>query len=323
MIMHRNFLLFAVLAWPGALPSLASEAYPEKPIRLVVPLGAGGANDTVARLLAQKMSEGLGKAVVVENRPGGATNIGTEHVVRSTPDGYTLLFTNSSSVANVTLYPKLPFKFQKDIAPITLVGTTPMMLVVHPSLSVNSVKDLIALAKRKPGELTYASAGIAGPTHLAGALFESMANVVLLHVPYKGGGQAIANVIAGQISMSFSGPVTALQHVKAGRVRPLGVSSAKRLSIAPEVPTIAEAGVPGYELVGWFGLFAPAGTPQDIITRLNAEATKALMQPDVRNRLTSLGTEVIGSSPEELAEFVGRDIDRHARIIKSASIKPE
>ncbi len=300
----------------------AAETYPEKSVRIIVPLGAGGANDTVARLLAQHLTESFGRPFVVDNRAGGATNIGTEIVARAAPDGYTLLVTNSSSTANVTLYPGLPFNFRRDIAPISLIGTTPMMLVVHPSVPVKSVRDLIALARQQRG-LTYASAGIAGPTHMAGALFESMAGIKLIHVPYKGGGQAITDVIAGQVTMSFSGPLTALPHVKAGKLRALGVSSAKRLSSIPDVPAIAEAGVPRYELVGWFGFFAPAGTPQNIIARVNAETVKTLAHPEVRNRLASSGTEVEGSTPQGLADFIARDIDMYAKLIKGAGIKPE
>ncbi len=297
--------------------------YPNKPVRMVVPLGSGGANDTVARLLAQGLGEAFGRPVIVDNRPGGATNIGTELVVRAAPDGYTLLMTNSSSVANVTLHPNLPFDFRKDIAPVMLIGTTPMILVVHPSVPAKSVRELIALAKKRRGELTYGSAGIAGPTHLAGALFDSMTSVALIHVPYKSGGQAMTEVVAGQITMSFSGPLTALPQVHAGRIRALGVSSIKRLATAPDIPTIAEAGVPGYELVGWFGLFVPAATPRPIIARLNAEAVKVLNQPEVKKRLTSSGTEVVGSSPQEMEEFVARDIALNAKIINGAGIKPE
>lgn len=312
-------ILNAVATCP--LHAATAGAYPERPVRIVVPLAAGGANDTVARIVAQKLTDALGRPVVVDNRPGGATNIGTEIVAQSRPDGYTLLVTNSSAMANVSLYRNLPFDFQRDFAPVTQIAATSLVLCVHPSLPARSVKELVVLARTKPGQLTYGSGGIGGPTHIAGALFASLAKVKFVHVPYKGGGQAIVDVLSGQITMSFSGTVTALAHIKTGKLRPLGLTATKRLAVLPGVPTIAEAGLPGYEVTGWFSLFAPSATPEDVIARLHTETVRALALADVRERLGGLGLDVVGGTPQELGALVAKEIDIYGRIIRSYNIR--
>lgn len=312
-------LLVTAVATSSGHIAVAAD-YPERPVRIVVPLAAGGANDTVARIVAQKLTESLGKPVVVDNRPGGATNIGTEIVAQSRADGHTLLVTNSSAMANVSLYRSLPFDFQRDFAPITQIAATSLVLCVHPSLPARSVKELIALARARPGQLTYGSGGIGGPTWVAGALFESLAGVQFVHVPYKGGGQAITDVLGGQITMSFSGTVTALPHIRNDKLRPLGLTATKRLAVLPGIPTIAEAGLPAYEVTGWFSLFAPSATPQDIIARLNAETVMVLGQADVRERLVNLGLEVVGSTPQQLGALVAKEIEVYGKIIRANKI---
>ncbi len=313
------FLGLALIVVPAAL----AQRYPNRSIRIVVPFSAGGANDNVARILGQKLSEALGQPVVIDNRPGGATNLGTEIVAKAPADGYVLLMNNSSLVANVSLYSALPYDFRKDLAPVTLIATTPLVLVSHPSLPVRSVKELIALARLKPGQLTYGSAGISSPAHICGELLNSMAGVKILHVPYKGGTQAIADVLGGQITLAFTGGPAAMSLSKAGKLRALGTTGAKRFSIAPEIPTIAEAGLPGYDLVGFFALYAPGGTPHAVITRLNAEAVRGLSLPDARKRIEATGAEVAGSSPQELEAFLRKEVDKYAKLVRSANIRAE
>lgn len=290
---------------------------------MIVPLAPGGAVDTVARTLATGLAENLRQSVVVDNRGGGATNIGTELVARAAPDGYTLLLTNSSAVTNVSLYPNLPFDFRRDIAAVSLIATTPLMLVVHPSVPAHSMRELIALAKARPGQLTNGSAGISSPAHISGEMLNTMAGVRIIHVPYKGGGPAIADLLGGQITLMFSGPLNALQFVRAGRLRALGMTGATRFSSAPDVPTIAEAGVPGYELVGFFALFVTGGTPADIIARLNTETVRTLAVPEIRKRIADSGAEVVAGSPQELDAFVKKEIDKYAKLVRSANIRPE
>lgn len=318
--LHRALLSgLAVFLAAGAW----AQVYPNRSIRIVVPFSAGGANDNVARTVGQKLSEALGQPVVIDNRPGGATNVGTEIVAKAPPDGHTLLLNNSSLVTNVNLYSALPYDFRRDLAPITLIATTPLVLVSHPSLPVKSVKELVALAKSKPGQLTYGSAGIASPAHICGELLNSMAKIRILHVPYKGGTQAIADVLGGQITLAFTGGPAAIALTKAGKLRALGTTGARRFTIAPEIPTIAESGVPGYELVGFFALYAPGGTPQSVIARLNTEAVKGLAQPDARKRITATGAEVAASSSQELKAFLEKESDKYAKLIRSANIRLE
>jgi tripartite-type tricarboxylate transporter receptor subunit TctC len=306
-----------------SLNAALAQNFPDRPIRIVVPYLAGGGVDTAARLVGQRLGQNVGQPVVVDNRPGAATNIGSDLVAKSKPDGYTLLLANSSQVANVSIYPKMPYDLLKDLAPVTLIGITPIVLVVHPSLPVKSAQELIALAKARPGELTYASAGIGSPTHIAPELFKYMAGIKMLHVPYKGGSQAVIDLIAGRVTMYFAATPTAFPLIKAGKLRPLGVTSPRRYPGAPDIPTIAESGIPGYELVGWFALLAPAGTPQDIIAKLHAGTLKALQTPELAKRLAAEGIEPSGASPRELDEFIRKEIVKYRKIVEVAEIRPE
>lgn len=304
-------------------PLAAAQSYPDRPIRIVVPYLAGGGVDTAARVVGQPLGEQLGQAVLIDNRPGAATNIGSDMVAKARPDGYTLLLANASQVANVSLYSKMPYDLQKDLAPVVLIGSAPLIMLVHPSLPVKSVKDLIALAKARPDELNYASAGIGSPTHIAPELFKWMARVRMTHIPYKGGSQAVIDLIAGRITLYFSASSTGLPLVKSGKVRALGVTGLKRFAPVPDVPTISEAGLPGYEIGNWFALLAPSATPKDVIAKLNAAANAALKKAEVVERLNSAGIEVIGGSPQVLDAFIRKEIVTYEKIVRAANIKPE
>ena len=305
--------------WPNV--AAHAQAYPSKPIRIVVPYLAGGAADVVARLVAQKMSEAFGQSVLVDNRAGGAANIGSEFVAKAAPDGYTLLMGSPANVVNVSLFAKLPYDILKDLVPIALMGTSANILVVHPSLPVKSVRELIAFAKARPGKLTYASSGNASSNHLSGELFKALAQVDLVHVPYKGGGPAITDLLGGQVTMYFSSLPSALPFVRTGKLRALGVTSAKRAAVAPELPTIAEAGLPGYAFVAWHALLAPTGTPQGVIEKLNAEVVRIVKTPDARAKLENQGVDVVGGTSAELAGFLREEIAKCARLVKIAGIK--
>lgn len=298
-----------------------AQDYPARPIRFIAPYVPGGGVDFVARTLAQKLTESWGHTVIVENRPGGGTNIGSELVARSAPDGYTLLVGGVPNTANMTLYKNPPYDVVKDFAPVCQLDTAPNVLAVHPSVPAKSVRDLIALAKAHRGALTYASAGIGSSNHLSGELFRVMAGVEIVHIPYKGGGAAVTDLLGGQISMYFGTTPSTMPHVRTGKLRALGVTTAKRTVAAPDVPTIAESGLPGYEQSAWHGLLAPAGTPQAIITKLHAEVLRALRSPDVVERFTVQGIDIIGNSPTEFAAFIREDVAKYAKLIKAAGIR--
>ena len=300
-----------------------AQGFPDRPVRIVVPYLAGGGVDTAARVVGQPLGEQLGQPVLIDNRPGAATNIGSDMVAKAKPDGYTLLLANASQVANVSLYSKMPYDLQKDLAPVVLIGSAPLILLVHPSLPVKNVKDLIALAKSRPDQLNYASAGIGSPTHIAPELFKWMAGVKVTHIPYKGGSQAVIDLIAGRVTLYFAASSTGLPLVRTGKVRALGVTGTKRFGPAPEVPTISEAGLPGYEIGNWFALLAPRGTPADVIGRLNAAANKALAAPEAVKRLGAEGVEVSGGSPQVLEAFITKEIEKYGKIVRAAQIKPE
>jgi len=315
-----------IIAAGHAAPSYTQtypNLYPNRAVRIVVPLAPGGAVDGVARIIAGPLSEALHQSVVVDNRAGGATNIGTEIVAKSPPDGYTLLLTNSSAAANVSLYPRLPYDFRKDITPISLIATTPLVLIAHPSLPVKSVRDLIALAKSHPGQLAFGSAGISSPAHICGELLNLMAGTRMLHVPYKGGGPMLTDLLGGQIMIAFSGLLTAPQFEKSGKLRVLGHTGARRIASIPDMPTIAEGGVPGYELVGYFALFTTGGTAPDVVARLHNELVRALAIPEIHKRIADSGAEVTGSTPKELGVFVAKEIEKYAKLIHVAHIRPE
>jgi len=303
---------------------LWAQTYPAKSVRIVLGFSAGGSSDILARLLATKLTDTLGQTVVIDNRPGAGGNIAAELVAKSPPDGYTLLLGNQGIFAtNVSLYSKIGYDPLRDFAPIVLLASQPNVLVVHPSLPVKSVKDLIALAKRNPDELNYASSGSGAATHLAGELFKSMAGVRIVHIPYKGAPQALSDVIAGQVQLMFASVTSAKAQMDANRLRALAVSDTKRLGVLPQLPTISEAGLPGYEARAWHGVVAPAGTPAAVVTRLNGEFQKAIQLPDVRANLAAQGAEVLGSTPQEFAAYIKSEIPKWARIIKESGARAD
>jgi tripartite-type tricarboxylate transporter receptor subunit TctC len=297
-----------------------AQAFPSRPIRLIVPQSAGGSTDVIARIVAQKMDDGLGQTVVVDNRPGAGSINGTEMVVHATPDGHTLLAVAASFTINPALHKKLPFDPIRDFAPVTQLATLPHILVVHPSVPVKSVKDLIALAKSKPGVLNYASSGIATSTHLAAELFMHLTDTKMVNVPYKGGSPAMTAMLGGQCQLNFATISTAIPHVRAGKLRALAVTSGRRSVAAPEFPTIAEAGVPGYAHASWVGLLAPSKTPQPIIARLNAEAVKAVHSPEVKGALIKDGLEATGTTPAEYAAIIKTEVAKWIKVAKAAGI---
>jgi len=301
--------------------SASAQSFPTKPIKIIVPFPAGGTVDFFARVISTKLSEALGQSVLVENRAGAGGNIAAEAVAKAAPDGYTLLMGSEIIAINTSLYSKIGYDPVKDLAPITLVGTVPNILIVHPSLPVNSVNDLIALAKKTPGKISFASTGQGTSTHLSSELFKLMANVDMLHVPYKGGPPAIADLISGQVNMMFINMPTGITHVRSGKAKIIAVSSIKRVSQLPDVPTVDQAGVKGFETSAWSGLYAPAGTPADIINRLNAEVVKILKQPSVREQLMAQGAEPVGDTPEEFSRFTLAEISKWAKINKISGAK--
>jgi tripartite-type tricarboxylate transporter receptor subunit TctC len=300
-----------------------AQTYPSKPIKIIVPFPAGGTVDFFARVVSTKLTESMGQPVLVENRAGAGGNIAAEVVAKSAPDGYTLLMGSEIVAINTSLYSKLGYDPVKDFAPITLVGTVPNILIVHPSIQASSVKELIALAGKTPGKMSFASTGQGTSSHLSSELFKLMANVDLLHIPYKGGPPAVADLIGGQVDMMFINMPTGLAHVKSGKARILAVSSIRRVPQLPDVPTVDQAGLKGYETSAWSGLYAPAGTPPDIIGRLNAEVVKILKMPSVREQLAGQGAEPVGDTPEEFGRFTRAEIAKWAKIIKVSGAKIE
>lgn len=306
-----------VLAFAGVLADSAkAQPYPSKPIRFIVPYAAGGATDIMTRIIAPRLAESLGQQVVVDNRPGAGAIIGTAALAKSAADGYTIMMAEIAHGANPALHSKLPYDTEKDFAPVTLVALLPTILVVHPSLPVTTVKQLIALARSRPGQLSYSSSGIGSANFLAAELFKNETGVDVVHIPYQGGGQAILSLISGQTQMLFVTVPPALPHVKSGKARVLAGTGAKRIATLPDVPTIAEAGMPGFEVYLWVGVLAPAGTPNGVITKLNGEIVRELANPEVRERISGLGAEVVGSTPQELSRFIQAEIARWKKAIK-------
>ena len=302
----------------------AADVYPSRPIRFVVAFPPGGGTDIIARSIAQKLSERLAQQVVVDNRPGAGGNIGTDVVAKSAPDGYTLLMGSAGPLAiNASLFKTMPFDPIRDLAPVTLAASTPNVLVVHPSLKATTLKELIALARARPGEINFASSGYGTPAHLAGELFNSMAGVKLVHVPYKGASPALADLLGGQVQIMFSTMPPALPHVRDGKLRALAVTSAKRSPAAPELPTVDEAGLPGFEANTWHGVVLPAGAPPSIITRLNHEIVAILHLPEVMERLSSQGAEALGSTPEEFAAYIRSETAKWAKVVRESGAKAE
>jgi len=320
--MNRIFrsMLAALLC---TLPFAASaQKYPDKPVHFVVPYPPGGPLDTIARLLGQKVSERIGQPVIVENKPGAGGNIGADSVAKSAPDGYTILMGAVATHAiNPSLYAKIPYDPVKDFAPITLIGVTPNVLVVNASIPAKDVKEFIAYAKANPGKLNYGSGSTGSAGHLAGELFNSMAGVEMAHIPYKGAAPAMQDLLGGQIQLMFDNMASALPQVKSGKIRALAVTTPKRASGAPELPTIAEAGLPGFDISTWFGLFAPANTPKDIVAKLHDEFVRALTLPEVKERFAALGVEPAGNKPEEFAAYIKSEAAKYANVVKKSGAK--
>jgi tripartite-type tricarboxylate transporter receptor subunit TctC len=313
--------LLAALGLACAIPAHAQ--YATKPVRLIVPFPPGGGSDTLARLVSPKLGEALQQPVIVENRPGGGTNIGAEIAAKAPADGYTLLMGNISHAINASLYSKLGYDLVRDFAPVTLLASTPNIVVVHPSVPVKSVQELVALAKARPGQLDYASAGSGSSSHLAGELFGMMTGARMTHVPYKGGGPAVAALLGGQCSVGFATTPSVLAQVRSGKLRALAVTTAQRSPSTPELMTLAEAGVPGYEAGTWYGFLVPTGTPGEIVARLNAETLKLLKASDTRGRLETAGLDVIGSTPEQFGSYIRSEIEKWAKVVKVSGARAD
>jgi tripartite-type tricarboxylate transporter receptor subunit TctC len=316
------WLLGTLLVAPAAHAADATTDYPTRPIRLIVGFAPGGGTDTTARAIAQKLGAELGQQVVVDNRPGAAGNIATELVARATPDGYTLLMGTIAALAiNPTLYDKLPFDPVRDFAPISQAVNSTNILVVHPTVPAKTLQELIALARAKPGQLNYGSSGVGGAGHLAGELFNTMAKVNLVHVPYKGGGPVMVDLLAGQVQVVFATAATAIPHVKAGRIRALAVTTIKRAGMVPDIPTVAEQGLPGYDANNWYGMLAPARTPRAIVTKLNTLVVKTLGMPDIREYLFNQGLDPAPTTPEAFAAYIRAEIAKWSKVVSAAGAK--
>lgn len=318
----RHFCLSTVAVLLCAVAGMASaQPYPSRVVRIVVPLPPGGSNDVLARVAAERLAASLGQPFVVDNRPGASGSIGTEIVAKSAPDGHTLLMANTAHVINPSLLPKLPYDAIRDFAPVALMSSAHFALVVHPSVPARSVKEFIAVARARPGALTFASAGNGAPHHLAMELLKSTARVSLTHVPYKGAGQFVPALVTGEVTSVIGAINSLLPHVRAGRLRMLGMAGSRRAALLPEVPTIAEAALPGFALDNWGGLLAPAGTPRPVIERLNAEIVRTLRDPQVAERLVAQGIELIPSSPEEFQSVMKTHMAKWAKVVKAANIR--
>ncbi|HWA36847.1 MAG TPA: tripartite tricarboxylate transporter substrate binding protein [Burkholderiales bacterium] len=302
--------------------SVFSQSWPTKPLRYIVPFPPGAFNDTLARTLAAELPKTLGQPVVVENRPGGNTIIGTDAAAKSPPDGYTLFGAALPFAVVQSLY-KTPFDVTKDFAPITLAGVTPNLLVAHPGVPFNDVKGLIAYAKANPGKLNYASTGNGTSNHLSFELFKNMTKTFVVHIPYKGSAPAVTDLIAGQVQVMFDNTPNVLPHVKAGKLKALGVSSKTRTALAPEIPSVDESGVPGYDVTVWFGVLTVAGTPRDVVQRLNTEMVKILTSPEIKERFGKTGVEVVAGTPEHFQKYLNAEVDRWAKVVQAAGIKAD
>lgn len=307
-----------------AMGSASAQNFPTKPVRFVVPFAPGGSTDTLARTIGQKLSDYLGEQVVVDNRPGANGDIGMLLVARAAPDGYTLVL---GYIANLgigpSLYAKMPYDPVKDFAPITQVAGASNILVVHPSVPAKNFKEFITYTKANPGKVNFASAGVASVGHLTGELLNNLAGIDMVHVPYKGSGQAITDLVGGHVKVMISGMASTLPHVKTGKLRGLATTGAKRTPATPDLPTIAESGFPGFEASSWFGVLAPARTPRPVIARLHADIVKSLQQPEVRQRLENVGFEIVGGTPEEFAAYIQSEIRKWAKVVKASGAKPE
>jgi len=320
--MQRVHRIFAAIALASLAGMAQAQAWPSKPIKWVVPFAPGGTTDILARTVGEKLAVALGQPVIIENKPGAGGGVGAEFTAKSAPDGYTIMGgTISTHAINASLYKSLPYDPVKDFVAITLIARVPNMLVINPSVPAKDVKELIALLKANPGKYSFASSGNGTSQHLSGELFKSMSGTDMQHIPYKGSPPALQDVVGGQVAMTFDNITTALPLAKAGKLRALAVTTAKRSSVAPDVPTLAESGLPGFEVGSWQGVFAPAGTPPEIVKRLNAEIVKALNMPDVRDKLSGLGAEIVADSPEEFSALVKAEVAKWADVVKKSGAK--
>ena len=320
--MKLRILIAAVAAAFAAAPASA-QTYPAKPVRVIVPYAPGGNTDFTARSIAERLGPIFKQQVIVDNRPGGATNIGSEAVARAAPDGYTLLMGGASNAINMSMYAKLPYDTMRDFEPIILCVQGANVLVIHPTIPAKNLKELIALAKAQPGKLNFASSGLGSSNQMAGELLKVMAGINIVHVPYKGNAPAITDLLGGHVEMVFAGVPALVPHINSGRVRAIAIGSMKRFPALPQVPTFDESGLKGYEATTWFGLLAPAKTPKEIITRWNTEVDKILKSPDLKERFSNDGLEPMGGSPESFAKFIRAEIDKYAKVVKAAGIKKQ
>ena len=317
-----NKIIYLMIFLAVAADSLA-QSYPAKPVRVVVPSSPGGGTDIIARIVAPELSKRLGQQFVIDNRPGAGTMIGIEIVAKAPADGYVLLMTPSTLAINSALYKKVPYDPVHDFAPITELISSPSIIVVHPSVPAKTIKELIAFARSRPGQINYASAGAGTYPHMTMELFQSMAKVKMVHIPNKGTGPAMIDMLAGNTAVMAGTILSVMPQVRAGRLRALGISSEKRSPVAPEIPTVAEAGLPGFEAVQWYGFLAPAKTPREIITRLHAETVRVLQQPETKERFASDGADPVGNSPDEFARFIQSELVKWAKVARGAGIQPE
>ncbi len=304
-------------------PAFAQPAYPQKTIRLLVGAVPGGATDILARVIGQKLAENLRQQVVIENRPGANQILAAEMTAKSAPDGYTLLMVPSGFAINPSIYRKLPFDPVRDFTPLAIVADVPNVLMIHPSLPARSVRDFIALARAHPGQLSYGSSGVGSPSHLCGEVFKMMTKVSFVHVPYKGSGQSVIDLIGGHLQLSFPSIPASMPHIRSGKLRPLGVTILRRSSSLPDVPTIDESGVKGYEVSGWYGILGPANMPRDVVQLLNNEIIRALRSADVRDSLLGQGAEPVGSKPEEFTGIIAADLVKWSQVVKTVGLQPE
>ena len=320
--MHQRLIIAALAAACSLAPQLAAgQAYPSKAIRFIVPFAPGGGNDILGRVVAQKLNQSFGVPVVVDNRPGAGGTLGTDLTAKSQPDGYTILINNLSVAVNVTLYSKLPFDPLKDLQTISLVGRQPNILVVHPTLPAKSWKELQALAKQRPGQLSFSSGGVGSSSHLAGELLKVVAGIDMVHVPYKGMGPALIDLISGQVQLAMATLASALPHIRSQRMRPLAVSTATRVAVVPNVPTLQEAGLRAYEHSTWYGLFVPAATPRPVVDRLNESVRKIVASDDVKQKFSPQGVEPASNSPEEFRAYLTAEIAKWAKVVRSAGLR--
>jgi tripartite-type tricarboxylate transporter receptor subunit TctC len=319
-VKRLSTILCTVAALAAFCAAAYAQSYPSKPIRMVVPFAAGGPTDVYARSVGQELSRILGQPVIVDNKPGAGGNLGADFVAKSAPDGYNIVLGAVGAFAvNMTLYPKMPYDVLRDFAPVSLIAIVPMMLVVNPALPVKTPRDLVELAKARPGQLTYGSAGNGTSVHMSTEMFKALTGIDMVHVPYKGVAPAMTDLIGGQLQLMFSDATSAIPHAKSGKVRPVAVT--KRIEVMPEIPTFAELGYAGYDPTVWYGVFAPAGTPRDIVVKLNGAIAKALQAPEVRERLISQGANPVSNSPEEFTAFVRDEIARWGKVVKASGAR--